>query len=389
MDQSPMPVNREKNLALAWERVRALKPLVLRHRLEGDVLRRLPDAIAEAFLEYDMYRFQVPEALGGLGLDPLESFDLVAELASYDGSTGWNFAICGGSASAIGTLPAEKLRQIFSTPDCGIAGSIFPPGRAVPVQGGYKFTGRWAWASGVHNAKWVNGLAMVYDGETPRLSEDGQPCFVKAQFPHAAVTIHDTWRTGGMKGTGSTEYSLDDYFVPESDLLPFTAATYLAPIFRLPTTYFGMPLTAVIIGIALGTVAAFKNLMVESKSGLKDQGYAQYAFAKSEGLCEAGRLHVKEAFRPIWDDALADRRSELATLARARGAYVLATEFAVEAVRLCHGAAGGAAIFDHNPFHRNLSDIHAASSHQLLTQRMMEQVGRIRLGMPATTPALF
>ena len=35
---------REKtNLDIAWDRVRALKPLILKHRHEGDVLRRLPE----------------------------------------------------------------------------------------------------------------------------------------------------------------------------------------------------------------------------------------------------------------------------------------------------------------------------------------------------------
>ena len=114
------------NLEIAWDRVRGLKPLVMKHRLEGDVLRRLPDVIAQAFIEADMYRFQVPEDLGGLGLDPLATFDHCVELSSYDGSVGWHFAIGGNSISAIGTLPLERLKQVFGTPDCGIAGSIFP-----------------------------------------------------------------------------------------------------------------------------------------------------------------------------------------------------------------------------------------------------------------------
>lgn len=386
----PQPSEKHKNLQIAWERIAALKPVVQKHRLEGDALRHLPAPIAQAFLELDMYRFQVPVALGGLGLDPFECFDLFAEVASYDGSVGWNFAICGGSVSAIATLPAEKLQKIFSTPDCGIAGSIFPPGKAVPAAGGYLFTGRWAWASGVYHAKWVNGLAIIYDDGEMRLDANGAPCFVKAQFPREAVTIHDAWHVGGMKGTGSTEYSLENYFVADTDLLSATAEpAFPDAIFWLPTTYFGMPLTAVIIGIAAGTVAAFKNLLLESKSGLQDQGYAQYAFAKSEALCAAARLYAREAFRPVWEDAQARRKTPLGVLARARGAYVLATESAVEAVRLCHAAAGGAAIFDRYPFHRNLSDIHVASSHQLLTQKMLEQVGKIGLGMQPANPALF
>jgi alkylation response protein AidB-like acyl-CoA dehydrogenase len=372
------------NLEIAWDRVRGLKPLVMKHRLEGDVLRRLPDVIAQAFIEADMYRFQVPEDLGGLGLDPLATFDHCVELSSYDGSVGWHFAIGGNSISAIGTLPLERLKQVFGTPDCGIAGSIFPPGKATAVEGGYKFSGRWQWCSGVHHAKWVNGLAFVYDGNQLR-KVGGQPVIVKAQFARQDVRVHDAWYTGGMKGTGSTEYSLEDKFVPGRDLFTLTPS-HPAPIFRLSSTYFGMPLSAVAIGIARGTVEAFKELLLQSEAGLKDQGHAQYAVAKAEALYESAQLHVKEAVRPIWEDAKGDRPTTMERRGRARRAYVLAVESAIEAVTLCYTAAGGAAIFDRNPFHRNLSDVYAASAHQLFARRIMEQAGQAALGMPVTNP---
>jgi alkylation response protein AidB-like acyl-CoA dehydrogenase len=376
----------EKNLQIAWDRVQAIKPLVLKHRREGDMLRRLPDPIAQAFLDGDMYRFQVPEDLGGLEIDPMSFFDLCVELASWDGSVGWNFGIGGGSISMIGTLHPDRLKQIFSTPDCGIAGSIFPPGKAVPVAGGYRISGRWAWASGVHNARWINGVAVVYDGDQMRM-EDGQPVTVKAQFARQDVTIHDAWYTGGMKGTGSTEYSVEDQFVPHEHLFtPFGETTHPAPIFRMPGTYYGLPLCAVATGIARGTVEAFKELLLEDKSGLRDQGYAQYALAKAEALHESAQLNVKEAYRPIWEDAVVGRPTNMERRARARRAYVLATETAIEAVTLCHTAAGGAAVFDRNPFHRNLSDVHAASAHMLVTRRMMEQSGQAVLGMPVANP---
>jgi alkylation response protein AidB-like acyl-CoA dehydrogenase len=378
---------REKsNLEIAWDRVRGLKPLILKHRHEGDVMRRLPDAIAQAFIESDMYRFQVPEDMGGLELDPLAFFDLCSELSSYDASVGWNFGIGGGSISMLGNLPLEKLKRVFGTPDCGIAGSTFPPGRAIPVEGGYRFTGRWQWASGVHNAKWVNGTAVVYDGDQPRM-KDGQPMIAKAQFATEDVTIHDAWHTGGMKGTGSTEYSLENHFVPEADIFePFGTPSHPAPIFRLSATYFGLPLVAVITGIAKGTAEAFKELLLQNKSGLKDQGYAQYALAKAEALYESAQLYVKDAFRPIWDDALADRPTAMEDRVKTRRAYIQATDSAIEAVTLCYHAAGGAAVFDHNPFHRNLSDVHAASMHQLLTRKMMEQCGQAALGMTVDRP---
>jgi alkylation response protein AidB-like acyl-CoA dehydrogenase len=191
-----------------------------------------------------------------------------------------------------------------------------------------------------------------------------------------------------MKGTGSTEYSLKDYFVAEKDCFePFTDPSHPAPIFKLPMSYFGMPLTAVITGIAKGTADAFRDLVVNNKSGLKDQGYVQYALAKAEALTEASQLHVKESFRPLWEDAVAGRPSSMEQRGKARRSYVLATEQCIEAVELCYHAAGGAAVFDANPFHRNLSDVHVASMHQLLQRKMMEKCGQVALGMPVTDPS--
>ena len=274
------------NAQIAWERVRSLEPLVIAHRREGDLVRRLPDAVARAFLDLDMYRLLVPEDLGGLGIDPFTFFDLCIELSAYDGSVGWNFGIGAGSISVIGSFPLERLRAIFGSPDCGIAGSIFPPGKATQVAGGYKFTGRWAWASGIHNARWVNGLAIVYDGDA-MLIEDGEPVVIKAQFARDDVRIEDSWHVGGMKGTGSTEFSLTDHFVRDEDTFePFTAASHPDPIFALPVSFLGMPLCAVAIGVATGTSRAFKAFLLDSKSGSKEQGYAQYALAKAEAICE-------------------------------------------------------------------------------------------------------
>jgi hypothetical protein len=50
----------------------------------------------------------------------------------------------------IGDLPGERLKAIFAAPDSCVAGAATPPERAVAAGGGYRITGRWAWASGIH-----------------------------------------------------------------------------------------------------------------------------------------------------------------------------------------------------------------------------------------------
>ena len=42
------------NIERAWARARELRPIIEAHRGEGDILRRLPDPIAKAFLEANL-----------------------------------------------------------------------------------------------------------------------------------------------------------------------------------------------------------------------------------------------------------------------------------------------------------------------------------------------
>ena len=85
-----------------------LKPLITTLRDEAAAVRRLPDALAAAFFEADLYRIVVPTDLGGAGCDPVTLVDVIEEASSYDASAGWNLAIGAGNVSVCGGLPLEK-----------------------------------------------------------------------------------------------------------------------------------------------------------------------------------------------------------------------------------------------------------------------------------------
>jgi alkylation response protein AidB-like acyl-CoA dehydrogenase len=65
-----------------------LTALAATHHKEGDQLRHLPPALAEAFLRHDVYRMLLPADLGGAGIDPLDYLALVEDVAAVDGSIG-------------------------------------------------------------------------------------------------------------------------------------------------------------------------------------------------------------------------------------------------------------------------------------------------------------
>ena len=122
----------------AWSDVQSLRPIIEVHKQEAEDLRRLPDAVARAFLERDVYRLMLPEQLGGAGIAPLQHFDLIVEVSRADASAGWLYWLAGGALIVAGRAPPEVTSIVFATGDCGQAAALAPTGRAVATAGGYR-----------------------------------------------------------------------------------------------------------------------------------------------------------------------------------------------------------------------------------------------------------
>src|SRR4029077_8531914 len=86
---------------------------------------------------------------------------------------------------------------------------IFPRGRARPVPGGYRVTGRWPFSSGVDPAAWNMLGAIVHDEE----AGIAQPRIFLV--PASDYTVIDTWHVIGLICTGSKDVVAEDVFVPD------------------------------------------------------------------------------------------------------------------------------------------------------------------------------
>ena len=88
----------------------------------------------------------------------------------------------------------------------------------------------------------------------------------------------------------------------------------------------------------------------------------------------------------MWSALSAGEPVTLQMRGRTRGSYVLAWESALEAVQLCYRAAGGSALFEKSPFEQALRDVNAVGCHITMQQVMMEEAGRVELGLDPTVP---
>jgi indole-3-acetate monooxygenase len=383
----------DDNLDRIRQRITAMRPIIEAHRGEGEGLHHLPDAIARAFAEANVYRLLLPSEFGGENVDLVAYYDLVEEVASYDGSVGWNFSIGSSTPIIFGDLPSHRLHEIFGSRDSCVAASASPPGRAIAAGSGYRVTGRFAWASGIHQARWAAANCLVFDGGQMRKSATGVPVMLGFLLPKEECMVLDTWHVIGMRGTGSTEFEVNDAFVPGDLAFRFfgTESRYPYPIFHLPPTYFGYNHVAVMNGIGRAALDALKTLGRDktnamSGASLRDDSQAQYAVAKAEAMLEANRVAVKDAFGELWGSVRANVKVPMACRARLRRAVAHAAENAIAAVQLCYNAAGGSAIHESAPFERALRDVNAASAHLATRRPMMEDAGRVVFGLPPRSP---
>src|SRR5207247_7176106 len=128
----------------------ALRSVIRGHHDEIEREQRLPKALVEQFHAAGFYRLVTPRELGGLQADPLTYVRVVELLAEGAGAAGWNLAnnsIC--QLIALG-LPDEGVHEVYADgADSVVAGTaVIGGGRAIPVDGGYRVTGRWPFGSG-------------------------------------------------------------------------------------------------------------------------------------------------------------------------------------------------------------------------------------------------
>src|ERR1700693_5913285 len=188
----------------------ALVPVLRERAGEAEELRRLPDETIADLHRTGLFRILHAGRVGGSEFPFRSIVELVAVIGRGCGSTAWVLANLAAHHWLLGMWSPEAQDEIWGQSPDNLIGSalIFPRGRARPVDGGYRLTGRWPLSSGVDAASWNLIGAIVNDEETgtsePRI-------FL---LPAKDYTIIDTWHVIGLAGTGSKDVAVEDVFVP-------------------------------------------------------------------------------------------------------------------------------------------------------------------------------
>ncbi|HUD86148.1 MAG TPA: acyl-CoA dehydrogenase family protein [Xanthobacteraceae bacterium] len=373
---------------------RALAPTIRELRADIERERSMPAPLVKRMAETGFFSLWLARTLGGPELNTVEYLRVIEELSRADGAVGWCTMVSAGYSRLSGYLDDDVAREIFGDGSTIVAGTINPTGKAHAVPGGFRVTGQWSYGSFIQHSTWTIGSSVIYQGDGPRRGPDGAPDMRLMLFPTSAVEIIDTWRVGGLRGTGSHDFRVADLFVPdERAIAAFTAkpvrpgTLYAAPFI----TVFAMALACVPLGIARAAIEAFVELAeaktpIGAASRLRDKASAQAAIGRAEALLRSARAFMVEAARDIWDIVAAGDMPTLRQRATARLAAAQSASASAQAVDLLHDAAGGTAIYEHNLLERCFRDVHAATQHIGISSANFELSGRVLLGLDPGTP---
>ena len=343
-----------------------------------------------------MYR---PRSRGGLGFDPVSGFRVVEELSRIDSSVGWNIGIANGLDFFAAYLDDKATAEIFESQDTVLAGGLFPPRKAVPVEGGYRVSGKSLFNSNCHAATYFMVEAVIHDGDAPELDDDGNPKTLVIFIPRSEAEIVDNWDTLGMRGTGSHDVNFDDVFVPEDRtamMLPLEQVdtAYAGPMHRL-TVWPAIAINGVpALGIAQAAIDDFIDLAAVkvhayTKNTLREKQVVQLRLAKAQAKLRAARAYLHNTFNEMWQVANGGDFLTMDQRADCQQASAHVTVASAEAVELIHSIAGTAAIRRDSPFERYFRDIHVITQHAFFCESRFEAVGQIRLGLDSTWDFLY
>lgn len=353
--------------------VRSLASLVHDYRDDGERERRLPQPVLAAARRAGLLRLLLPQALGGDQVDLIQALAVAEELSRRDGGIGWNLTFAILSPLFGDYLPARAARAIFAGNEAVVAGSFAPHGRATRVAGGYRLSGRWGFVSGCQHADWIIGNGLLVEGDRPILGPDGAPAPQLFVFPAAAVEIVDTWRTTGMRGTGSHDVIVTDVFVPENHSFPF-AAFFSGPTLR-PDQGYPRPfmeiaplfLAAVGLGVARAALETFTALAAAKTplgmtTPLAQQSTVHERVGRAEATLRAARSYLFETARAVATASAATPPLVLPV----RLAAAHAAQSANEVVGVLYQLGGGSAIYETSRLERCFRDSNTLTHHILL-----------------------
>jgi 3-hydroxy-9,10-secoandrosta-1,3,5(10)-triene-9,17-dione monooxygenase len=374
----------------AVEIARALAPVLRERVAQAEEMRRLPDENVRDLLDSGLVGLEIPRCYGGAELNLDALLEVTAALAEGCSSSGWVYALWGAHMWLIGQYPQHIQEMVFSDPRAIVSSVVSTEGTPVAVDGGFRWTGKGFFSSGVDHCTWMTAAINLQPGEMP-----GDTRWFL--IPRADIAIVDDWHTVGLKGTGSKTIVIDDVFIPDDHVLTFKelsagtapgAALHDSPLYRASFDFtYTLPLGGPAVGIARAMLHAFESRMRERMTGsatrvLTGQNATLTRVARAGADIDAAEALMLETARrfcyiPAAEATPLDRQ-------QCRSYVAYAAQLCRAASNSLFEASGGSAIYDDRDLQRLWRDSNVAGAHMGLNwDNSGNALGRVLVGLPA------
>jgi acyl-CoA dehydrogenase len=329
--------------------------------------------------EHNAFSAGVPAELGGGGAPHDVLCGMIRELSRHCGSTGLAFsmhthlvATMAFSWRAGNKMPetmlrrvaAEKLVLVSSGGSDWLSGS----GKLEKVEGGFRFSGRKIFSSGVPAGD-ILMTTGVYNDPTDGPTVYHFPLSLKSQD----VKILDTWRTLGMRGTGSHDVEIRDAFLPDAVMQGVRRAAGKWHPFMHTVVLVALP---VFYGAYLGVAEAAREIALGIAARKKDDPNVPVILGEMENqlvcaqITHASMVALTASSKPGVDatNAMICRRT-------------IFTNAVIRAVEKAMEVSGGPGFYRSSGLERCFRDIQGARYHPIQEKPQTRLTGRILLGL--------
>lgn len=361
---------------------------------EGEAKRHLSPIVVDKLRKAGIFRMLVPKQYGGDSLSLPQACAVIEELAAADAAAAWTAMVALGFNVILASFPRETADKIYSEgPDVGLRGAIAPIGKFIPADGGYKVSGRWPFASGPYQPKWVVAGGTVLDGDKPMMGPMGPETRI-AIVPADAAEFLDTWHTVGLRGTDSRDFQFSEAFVPEDhaiNLFGLNGQCYGDSLFNLPFPVLAGPThSAVCIGIVsamleeLGVLARTKRSAFNPTQALGENPVFAHRFAELTVRHAALQALLEQQIREV--TRLADEAISMQDVTRHASYSGYIHVQAVDIVNEAFTMAGSTPVYSKSSMQRRWRDIRVVAQHIAGSTWQYASFGTLLAGFEAPVP---
>lgn len=321
----------------------------------------------------------VPAELGGDGASIRELAEMLRILARGCSSTAlafsmhthqvavpawrWRHQKLAAMEPLLKRIATERIILLSSGGSDWIPGS----GTAERVEGGYRITARKVFSSGSPVGDLMMTAAVLEENGARHVLHFG----VNMKAPE--VTVLDTWRALGMRGTGSHDVAIEGLFIPDAAVALKRPAGQWHPLFLIlaPIAF------TLVYAVYLGVAEHARDVAVE---------VARRRPATEDMLQLAGRMDTALRAARLaheWMLATTDRNAPSPDAVNdAMTGKALVTEHAIRTVELALELAGGAGFHRATGLERLFRDVQGARYHPLQPGPQARYAGAMALGLP-------